>query len=91
VRGHSFTPGTIPDCTHCHSQTELGRSHISHSAYPCSTCHGEVVNVDAIILIPDRHGDGKVDVRLTVGSWDPVVRTCAGTGSGCHGKRSIGW
>jgi predicted CxxxxCH...CXXCH cytochrome family protein len=81
-------------CNSCHGDWPelLGASHPFHIAYTCDTCHARVVVAGMMtIRNPDLHIDGKVDVSMAVGTWDPVAKSCADMPSACHSSGSIPW
>jgi predicted CxxxxCH...CXXCH cytochrome family protein len=82
------------NCFSCHGDWPdlLGASHPFHVAYTCDTCHARVVVAGMMtIRNPSLHIDGKIDVSMATGTWDPVATSCAKMPSACHSPGSIRW
>ncbi len=85
----SFVPASPLDCQSCHPTGTQSAGHGRHAAYPCSTCHLDVVADDQTVLAPDLHVDGVVEVRMSTGTYLADTRTCAG--SACHPAGDVAW
>jgi hypothetical protein len=76
-------------CGACHSVTGVNMSgdHAKHlqRGIKCSQCHGTVVDANQTIIKADLHINGKHEVKMTRGTWNPATRTCTDT---CHKPRS---
>ena len=83
------------NCFSCHGDwpPNLGGSHPAHVAYTCDTCHARVVAAggEMTIIDPSLHVNGKIEVNMEVGTWDPVAQSCANMPSACHSPGSIAW
>jgi len=82
------------NCFSCHgsSPDQLGESHPFHIAYTCDNCHARVVVVGMMtIRNPNLHIDGKIDVSMETGTWDPGTKSCANMPDACHGSGSVNW
>jgi hypothetical protein len=86
---------TLDGCGGCHvAPGDLGRVSLLSGAHnkhmqanvPCAGCHVDIVGPDDAILMPGRHVDGQVDVRLQDGMSNSTG-TCEGT---CHGEVHAG-
>jgi predicted CxxxxCH...CXXCH cytochrome family protein len=83
--------GSQIQCKSCHAYSikDLDGSHPSHKKYTCDTCHAEVTSDGTTILAPDLHVNGRTDVSMAEGTWNPVDKTCSDTA--CHDPGAIAW
>lgn len=78
-------------CGSCHASTTsgLGGQHKDHhSRYSCDTCHAEVASNNTTIINANLHVDGKRQVKMKQGTYDPATKRCSN--SGCHGTERWG-
>jgi predicted CxxxxCH...CXXCH cytochrome family protein len=79
-------------CSACHGNPPGDSSHEAHAFILCNGCHATVIDTSGVLTELDLHVDGEMEISMpTGGTWDAGQKTCAGTGSGCHGSGSIGW
>ncbi|HVZ31712.1 MAG TPA: hypothetical protein VG963_04760 [Polyangiaceae bacterium] len=69
-------------CAGCHSDTPVTGSHIFHTiGFSCDECHSPSVNDSMVIVGPDNHVNGKVDLLMPDNNMQWNGMTCTGT---CH-------
>ncbi len=85
----SFLPASPLGCQSCHPAATQSAGHARHLAYPCSSCHLDVVLDSQTVAAPDLHVDGTVQVRMATGAWLVATRTCSG--SACHPTGDVTW
>jgi predicted CxxxxCH...CXXCH cytochrome family protein len=78
-------------CGACHSVTGVNMSgdhsrHINGQNMKCSQCHMTVVDANRNIIAADLHVNGKHEVKMLNGTFNPTTRQCANTG--CHGTKT---
>lgn len=79
-------------CDGCHDSRssaaiEMSGRHAFHlnSGAACSECHGGVVDRSGAIVDFARHVDGRVDVAVLAGDYEPLSGACT---PGCHVTRN---
>ena len=80
----SWTASETMDCNSCHAYDDAAQRsgfHYEHRYFSCDNCHGAVIDENDEFVDKALHINGQPDVELTVGTWDPVERSCANT---CH-------
>ena len=78
-------------CGACHSVTGTGMSgdhnkHINGENMRCSQCHATVVDANRNIINADLHVNGKHEVKMANGTFNPTTRQCSNTG--CHNTKT---
>ncbi|MCB9683153.1 MAG: hypothetical protein H6733_16935 [Alphaproteobacteria bacterium] len=97
--GNGVTPGAVADgltpltCNGCHGTTParwptMSAIHDDHLAadptISCASCHADVVDAAGVVVGPDLHVDGALEVAFAQPGMTPgpTPLTCSGT---CHG------
>lgn len=84
--------GTQLACTSCHGNPPRDSSHESHVFLRCNGCHASVIGSSGALDDLQLHVDGEVEVTMpSGGTWDRARKSCAATGTSCHGSGSISW
>ncbi len=79
-------------CTSCHQDPPEDGSHGAHSFMACGGCHAPVLDLQDHFEQPELHVDGELQVSMpTGGTWDAAGKTCASTGTSCHGSEPYPW
>ncbi|MEZ4237553.1 MAG: CxxxxCH/CxxCH domain-containing protein [Myxococcota bacterium] len=70
-------------CGDCHDDPPNtgGHRRHSHDRYACAECHADTANSSNVIITPDIHVDGNIDVRM-----NPSLNSVNWTGTRCSGS-----
>ena len=78
-------------CNACHATNGTGMSgdhsrHINGENMKCDGCHADVATGSTAIKNKLLHIDGKREVKMANGTYNPTTRQCSNTG--CHGTKT---
>ena len=78
-------------CNACHATNGTGMSgdhsrHINGENMKCDGCHADVATGSTAIKNKLLHIDGKREVKMANGTYNPATRQCSNTG--CHGTKT---
>jgi predicted CxxxxCH...CXXCH cytochrome family protein len=74
-----------PDCTGCHSSSNLQGRHRKHlrEGVACGECHSSVASGSNTVINGDLHVNGQIDVLFQNSNMNRASNRCTGS---CHGE-----